>query len=205
MLSRPCMNTRRHLLLPALTLFWLACGSAETLPEDMSARAHDKEAKKDQQASDSFRDDDAVREPGEKPSTRTTHFALASAYAQSAEGHTAAAASLRADEAAECGGEPVVALGTCPLMAYKVTAVEPTAEGVRVTYAGADPDLLLREVRCHLAHGATQGRKGLEPCPLYQKGLRATTSPTPGGAVLFLSTDFPNVRKSLQSMYVQGE
>jgi hypothetical protein len=199
------MNTRRHLLLPALTLFWLACGSAETLPEDMSARAHDKEAKKDQQASDSFRDDDAVREPGEKPSTRTAHFALASAYAQSAEDHTAAAASLRADESAECRGEPEVALGTCPLMSYKVTAFETTPEGVRVTYAKADPDLLLREVRCHLAHGATQGRKGMEPCPLYQKGLRAETQAAPGGAVLFLSTDFPDVRKSIQSMYVQDE
>lgn len=199
------MNTHRPLIYTAFLLLSMGCGSAETLPEDMSARAHDKEAKKDQQASDSFRDDDAVREPGEKPSTRTGHYALAAAYAQSAEDHTAAAASLRADESAECHGVPEVALGTCPLMAYKVTAFETTPEGVRVTYAGADPDLLLREVRCHLAHGATQGRKGMEPCPLYQKGLRAETQAAPGGAVLFLSTDFPNVRKSIQSMYVQGE
>lgn len=190
-------TTAKRMAISSLLLTW-GCGSG-TRPEDMSAAQHDKEAKKDEDLAQVHRGQAGVVVDG-RPGT--AHLALANSFQHQADDHEAAADALRADQVSECAHTAKAVAGTCPLAAYEVTQVESTAEGVRVTFAGPEAETLLQHARCHVAHGAVEGRKSMKGCPLYHKALHMTTEVAPGGAVLVLSSDNASVRKTLQGLYV---
>lgn len=194
------MNGLTGLKWVAASCLLFACGGG-TRPEDMSATDHDKEARKNKDIALLHRGwvgVDPIGKPG------ASHYALANSFQHHADDHAAAADALRADQVSACAGIPAPVAGTCPLMTYLVTQVEATAEGVRVTYAGAEAEALLHHARCHVAQGAVVGREGMESCPLYEKALRVTTEAAPGGAVLILSSEDSAVRTTLQGIYVTG-
>ncbi len=179
-------------------LFAWGCGGG-TRPEDMSATQHDKEAKKAEDLAQVHRGQAGVDVDG-RPGT--SHLVLANTFQHQADDHEAAADALRADQVNECANIAEAVADTCPLAAYEVTQVESTAEGVRVTFAGPEAETLLQHARCHVAHGAVEGRKRMKGCPLYHKALHMTTEVAPGGAVLVMSSDNAAVRKTLQGLYV---
>jgi hypothetical protein len=203
--SRSLMKsfTRRVASLSSLSLLSVllnGCGGTGTRPEDMSAKAHETAARESDSAAELQRGASTAADDEHGGAAR--HWALASSFAGQAEAHREAAATLRANEAAECAGLPAAEHGSCPLLAYKVRSVESTNQGVRVTYAGAQPDVLLREARCHASHQATMRGKGMPGCPLYSEFLKIEVEPAEAGAVLVLtSTDAPT-RKALDQVYV---
>ena len=192
------------------TLKWVAAGSllfacgGGTRPEDMSAADHEKEARRDEdiaQERQTWVGVGGARADG-SGLPGSSQFAVANSFRRHAASHEAAAKTLRTNQVSECAGLPEAAAHTCPLMAHQVTHVEAMSDGVRVTYAGAEAQALLHHAQCHTAQGAVEGRKGMEGCPLYEKALRLSAEPAPGGAVLVLSSDDPAVRKTLQGIYV---
>ena len=198
------MSILRHIA--AIGLISGGCGGG-TRPEDMSAADHEKAAQKDEDIAQERQTwigvggarSDGSGLPG------SSQFAVANSFRRHAASHEAAAKTLRANQVSECAGLPEAAAHTCPLMAHQVTHVEAISDGVRVTYAGAEAQALLHHTRCHRAQGGVEGRKGMEGCPLYEKALRLSTEPAPGGAILVLSSDNPAVRKTLQGIYVTGK
>ncbi len=58
-----------------------------------------------------------------------------------------------------------------------MAATQDTSNGVRITVqAGTDMDALIARVRCHVAFANTQGREGMERCPLYVPGVQVEQS-----------------------------
>lgn len=187
----------------SLSLFLLiGCGGDGTRPEDMSARAHEKEAKEAEQAAELHKSASTGADPADRSASR--HWALASSLAARAEAHRKAAAELRANEAAECAGLPEAEHGSCPMIAYRVKNVEQTPQGVRVTYAGPTPEKLLREAKCHASHQATERGKDLPGCPMYSADLKIDVEASEGGAVLVLTSENAETRKALNEVYVES-
>lgn len=194
---------RWHKLAAAAIL--LACGgSAGTRPEDMSAAAHEEAAAHAEATAESHRAQGAVDPGGPRRTATGSHWGVAANLHRRAEAHLAAARTLRQGEAAACAGLADEVRTACPLSAHPITAVEQTTLGLRVTYAGAEPEALLKHARCHAAHGATEGHEGMPGCPLYQKDLRITAESAPGGAVLVLESTDESVRRALREAYVQS-
>jgi hypothetical protein len=193
------MKSCARLMLPLL--WWVAgCGGSDTRPEAMSAKAHETAARESDSAAELQRGASTAADDEHGGAAR--HWALASSFAGQAQAHREAAATLRANEAAECVGMPESDHGSCPLLAYKVRAVQRTPEGVRVTYAGAQTDALLREARCHASHQATVRGKGMPGCPLYSEFLDIGVEPAEAGAVLVLTSKDAATRKALDEVYV---
>jgi hypothetical protein len=176
------------------------CGGADTRPGAMSAKAHETAARESDSAAELQRGASTAADDEHGGASR--HWALASSFANQAQAHRDAAATLRANEAAECVGLPEADHGSCPLLAYKVRGVQRTPEGVRVTYIGARPDTLLREARCHASHQATIRGKGMPGCPLYSEFLNIGVEPAEAGAVLVLTSQDEATRKALDEVYV---
>ncbi len=180
--------------LAALTL--AACGGSGTKPEDMTVEEHQAAVASDEKAARLHdhlrlhRRDDAV-----------DSFALAKLYASHAAEHGAAAKQLDAQHAAACEGLAAELQGECPLMHYRVSDVERLADGVRVTFRGAEAGALLRHAECHRAHGASEGREEMPACPLYSKGLNLRAEPSEGGAALFFTSAEAATVERVQSMY----
>ncbi len=182
-----------------LLLLGTGCGGSGTRPEDMSAKAHETEARESDSSANLH---EAMAASGGQQGGSARHYGMSASARRHADAHRVAAATLRSNETVECQGLDNEVRAYCPLVMLPVTLVERTPDGVRVTYAGANAEMLLHEVKCHVANGATIGRKDMDGCPLYQNGLSITTAIVPGGAVLILSTKDKDARKVIQDAYV---
>ena len=107
------------------------------------------------------------------------HQRNAEKHAKHAADHAAAADALEAFEAEECGRFPPRTRRSCPLLG-KVIGVEDIdaqaqgskKRGIRIRFVeGISRDAVIAHMRCHIAFGRTQGRKGMDHCPLYVEGV----------------------------------
>ncbi|MBT8464917.1 MAG: hypothetical protein KJO57_09535 [Deltaproteobacteria bacterium] len=181
-------NNRFRLLLVAIVSGVLV-GCATTSgarPEDMSAKAHEEEAareaakaeehavKYDPNAPGAVGSDSAFEGPEFNPTE--THNRQAQRHRKHAHDHAEAAEALKRAEEEACGSIAPDSRSWCPLLG-PVVASEDTSNGVRITVReGTDVDELVARIRCHLAVANTEGREGMDRCPLYVPGVEVQQS-----------------------------
>jgi hypothetical protein len=184
----------------ALALLVTACGHPGTNPGDMSAAEHRKAAEAHERASDAHAD---KYEPGalaanpdslELYNPTERHNTLAGRLAAIAQQHRDAAAALEAFEHQSCGALPPATRGLCPLLGQLASVSEIDA-GVRLHFvAGVNVEAALALMQCHLAFAATQGRAGMDACPLYVEGVVAALGPDGTVELTATSTRIPELR-----------
>lgn len=190
---------RTHLML-ACAVGVAACGGQGTHPDDMSAEGHreaaagsEEEAAQHQSqydpdarvmtASETTVISDLAYGPDVYNPT-DPHLTEAQRLRDLAEAHRRAAASLEAYEAQECARFPAETRAACPLLG-QVTSVEDVEGGVEIVVAdGIRADAVADHMRCHVAYARTQGREGMDHCPLYVEGARVSSD-----GMLSLTTD----------------
>jgi hypothetical protein len=186
-MSSQSKKSRFGLLLLAATIASALVGCATTSgarPEDMSAKSHEEEAareaaKAEQHAAKYDPAATSAASAGSDPFFEGTDFnptdvhnIQAEAHRRHADDHAAAADALRSAEEDACKSIASESRSWCPLLG-PVAATENTSNGVRVTVReGTDVDALIARVRCHLAFANTQGREGIDRCPLYVPGVQ---------------------------------
>ncbi len=194
-MRRTDMDVKRHFfgLITVGLALGFGCGGSGTRPEDMSAEAHRREAQKHQTQSFAHADQDDLDATRLNPSggaaspnaeldfgvtdynPTAIHRAEAELHQQHAEDHRRAAEQLERFEQAECGSFPVSTRPLCPLLG-QVASVERLSNGVRIRFIeDANAEAIEAHARCHIAFAQTQGRKGMDPCPLYVKGVQVAS------------------------------
>ena len=188
MIYQPTSNRPLFVALATLVLL-LGCASTPgAKPEDMSAKSHEEAAAKEAAKADqhaakydpagtsaqSSGSDTAFEGADFNPTD--VHNVQAETHREHANDHAAAAAALTSVEEDACKSIPSESRSWCPLLG-PVAATENTPNGVRVTVRdGTDVDALIARVRCHLAFANTQGREGMDRCPLYVPGVQVERS-----------------------------
>lgn len=168
------------------------CGGAKTVDdESMSAADHRKAAAEHHE--------EAVSHEGEADLTGTGdslyglgdynldlyHDTEADRHHLLAAEHTAAAQRLEAFEQEQCASFPPATRSKCPLMGT-VTAVKDVENGAELTIVdGVNMEAITAHVKCHHAFARTQGREGMDSCPMYVEGFAVERE----GNVLRMTTD----------------
>ena len=178
-------------LFVAVATLALLLGCASTpgaKPEDMSAKSHEEAAAKEAAKADqhavkydpagtsaqSSGSDTAFEGADFNPTD--VHNLQAETHRKHAADHAAAAEVLKGAEEDACESIASESRSWCPLLG-PVAAAENTPNGVRITVReGTDVEELIARVRCHLAFGNTQGREGMDRCPLYVPGVQVERS-----------------------------
>jgi len=173
-------------LVVALAVSGLLSGCASTpgaKPEDMSAKAHEEQAVEHAEmaqehaaeASESATTGEGVGSDillGAAASPAEKHEMQAERHLQHAQDHLAAAEALDKAEESACKSVPPGVRQSCPLLG-PVVSTEATANGALITVReGTDVKALVAQIRCHIAIANTQGRKGMDHCPLYVPGVQ---------------------------------
>lgn len=170
----------------------LACATISgARPEDVSAQSHEEEAaqhattaelheaKYDPNAPGASAEAQGGTELGwERVELNPTevHNILAAKHRKHADDHLAAAAELRRAEEDACESIASETRSWCPLLG-PVVAVENTPNGVRISVRdGTDMEAMVARIRCHVAYANTQGREGMDRCPLYVRGAQVRQS-----------------------------
>jgi len=167
----------------------LGCASTPgAKPEDMSAKSHEEAAAKEAAKADQHAatydpagtsaqssGSDAAFEGADFNPT-DVHNLQAETHRKHAADHAAAAEVLKGAEEDACKSIASESRSWCPLLG-PVAAAENAPNGVRITVReGIDVEELIARVRCHLAFGNTQGREGMDRCPLYVPGVQVERS-----------------------------
>lgn len=174
-MGQPTKTKSHHFLLATMISIALTgCATTKgTRPEDMSAESHEEEAAKESARAEQHAQQYDANQFGWD---FTEHGVEAQEHRQHAEDHRAAAAELRNTEEEACASVPPEARTWCPLLG-PVVATEKTANGVRILLKdGANVEELVALIRCHIAYGNTQGREGMDRCPLYVKSVHVEQS-----------------------------
>ena len=170
----------------------LACASTSgARPEDMSAQSHEREAAQNAAEAEQHeakydpnaRSTSAVAVHGSELGFEATafnptdvHNIQAEKHRKHADDHLAAAADLRRAEEDACKSIAPETRSWCPLLG-PVVAAENTPSGVRISVReGTDMGAMVARIRCHVAHANTQGREGMDRCPLYVRGVQVQQS-----------------------------
>jgi len=179
----------RLLLAAIISSVLVGCATTSgARPEDMSAKGHEEEAAReaakaekhaaqydpDAASVQAAEADSAFEGPDFNPTD--AHNLQAQRHSKHAADHAAAAATLKSAEEDACKSIASESRSWCPLLG-PVAATENTPKGVRITVReGTDVDALIARVRCHLAYADTQGREGMDRCPLYVRGVQVEKS-----------------------------
>jgi hypothetical protein len=169
-------------------------------PDDMSAVEHRQRAAEEEREADEHAanfDPNAAPEPGYVGGSKfwdvilynptRVHISDAATHKKHAEDHLAAAVTLEKFEQAECQSFPAETRKACPLLGT-VESVEDVDGGVTLKLSSSiDTQASLAHVRCHLAFAAKEGRQGMDECPLYLPGVKASAEGN--SHVLELKTD----------------
>lgn len=176
----------------------VGCGGAPgTNPDDMSAaehreaaEAHDRETEEHEVQYDPRAVD--VRQSystvvadvvDETYNPTGVHAVAAANHAEIAGEHRRAARALEAFEEGECAAFSPNIRQLCPLLG-QLAAVENVDDGVRLEFReGVNTDAARAHVACHIAFARTQGREGMDHCPMYVEGARVEHDDA-GGTVL---------------------
>jgi len=169
----------------------LGCGGAQgTEPQDMSAADHRAAADAHDEAAaghDAQYDPEAVdtRLPTgaagggqlydwaeEVYNPTASHSTAAREHDDVAAQHRRAAATLEAFERQQCASFPPSTRALCPLLGQLASA-DDVDGGVRLVFReGVNSDAAHQHVACHVAFAGTQGREGMDHCPMYVPGAR---------------------------------
>ena len=104
------------------------------------------------------------------------HRGAAQRHQRHSEDHLAAAQALEQFEEGECASFPPTTRAVCPLLG-QVASIEEIGNGSRVHLAtGVNTDATATHIRCHLAYARSQGREGMDRCPLYLQGVQSRKS-----------------------------
>lgn len=177
---------RDQILAASAATLLIACGGGQgTHPDDMSAEEHRRAAEREDTESErhgSQYDSDSRRPIGAQTAQSDMFFGLsdynpteghlsqAQQHEDLAAEHRAASAALEAFEEQECARFPPETRRVCPLLGH-VASVEDVDGGVRIQLSeGANAAAVADHMRCHLAFARTQGREGMDHCPLYVEG-----------------------------------
>lgn len=157
-------------------------------PEDMSAKSHEEHAANEaaQAEEHAAKYDPAVTSAqssgadaafeGVDFNPTDVHNLQAEKHRKHAADHAAAAEALKRAEEEACKSIASDSRSWCPLIG-PVATTQNTSNGVRVTLReGTDVDALIARARCHVAFANTQGREGMERCPLYVPGVQVDRS-----------------------------
>jgi hypothetical protein len=187
------MNMQVTWAMVALAISGLLSSCASTpgaKPEDMSAKAHEEEAVKEAEMAQELAAKAASAEQtgiglsaGASPAEAAE--LQAERHLEHAQDHLAAAEALRNAEEEACKSLPAGVRESCPLLG-PIVATEATTHGALIAVRrGTDMKLLIAEIRCHIAVANTEGRQGMEHCPLYVPGVQVKQV---GPTVIELST-----------------
>ena len=178
----------KHMIVAVLSsATWVACGGQGTQPDDMSAAEHRQAAAGDEASADEHEsryDPDSRATLGTSTAATSdvfygldsynpteAHLGEAQALRDQAEQHREAAAALERYEDEQCARFPPATRPSCPLLG-QVASVEDVDGGVRLHFVdGVRVDAVADHMRCHLAYARTQGRQGMDHCPLYLEGV----------------------------------
>ncbi len=183
-------KSRSQLLLAAM-ISSILVGCATTpgaRPEDMSAKSHEEAAAKEAAKAEEHAakydpagtsaqssGSDAAFEGADFNPT-DVHNLQAEKHRRHAADHAAAAEALKGAEEEACRSIASDSRSWCPLLG-PVAATQNTSNGVRVTVRkGTDVGALIARIRCHVAFANTQGREGMDRCPLYVAGVQVERS-----------------------------
>jgi hypothetical protein len=182
-------------LLVGMATFGLLLGCASTpgaKPEDMSAKYHEEAAAAEATKAEKH----AVKYDPNAPGAvdplvpagsdfgfegtdfnpTDAHNMQAEKHRRHADDHAAAAETLRRAEEDACESIAPDSRSWCPLLG-PVAASENTPNGVRITVReGTNVEEMVARIRCHIAYGNTQGREGMDRCPLYVSDVQAEQS-----------------------------
>lgn len=99
------------------------------------------------------------------------HLAAADRHRRQAHEHLKAAQTLEVFEDRACEGLSTEQRAACPLITPSLSSVQELEHGVRLLFKPTAPtELLIKEMRCHLAYAKAQGFEH-PSCPLYLKGV----------------------------------
>lgn len=167
-----------------------SCATTGARPDDMSAQGHRRAAEQhsseanehaaeyDPNASDlDYENGDLDYDFGEVVYNPTAHHrGAAQRHQRHSEDHLAAAQALEQFEEGECASFPPTTRAVCPLLG-QVASIEEIGNGSRVHLAtGVNTDATAAHIRCHLAYARSQGREGMDRCPLYLQGVQSRKS-----------------------------
>ena len=181
-------------------------------PEDMSAKSHEEAAaneaaqaeehaaKYDPTATSAQSSGGDAALEGVDFNPTDVHNLQAEKHRKHAADHAVAAEALKRAEEDACKSIASDSRSWCPLLG-PVAATKMTSNGVRVTLReGTDVDALITRVRCHVAFANTQGREGMDRCPLYVSGVHVERS---GPNSIELTTQGKGSIRELQQRVVE--
>jgi hypothetical protein len=197
--------TSIRLLLIAAAITGLLVGCASTsgaTPEAMSAKSHEEEAAEHAKKADEHAEKYDPNASGSRYSEvragsdfafegtefnpTEAHNIQAQRHQRHAEAHMAAAGALRNAEEEACASIAPESRSWCPLLG-PIASSENTSNGVRIKLKdGTNIEEMVERVRCHIAYGNTQGREGMDRCPLYIEGVQVEQT---GPSTIELSVD----------------
>ncbi len=157
-------------LIGLIILALVGCGGAPgTQADDMSTAEHERLAS----------EHEARAQNEGEPDAQMRHERIARQ-------HAAAAEALRNFENASCEGIAPDDRAVCPLTAY-TAGVEDSTGGVSFEVAeGTSAETALAHFQCHIAFARSQGREGMDECPLFVAGVEASAA---GGRVALTVED----------------
>ncbi len=176
------------LIATAMTGFLAGCASTSgATPEAMSAKSHEQQAAEHTKKADEHAEKYDPNAPGSRYSEvhsgsdfafegtefnpTEVHNIQARKHRRHAEAHLAAAETLRNAEEKACASIAPESRSWCPLLG-PIASSENTPNGVRITLKeGTNVEEMVARVGCHIAYGNTQGREGMDRCPLYIEGV----------------------------------
>lgn len=145
---------------------------AHAAHEDDKAQGHDKQYNPDAEADRSVQGGPGFWEIVQYNPT-SVHASEAADHRAHAEAHRKAAAELEKFEEAECKSFPPETRKVCPLLGTVVSTAD-IDDGISVSISPKlEREAALAHVQCHLAFARTEGRSGMDGCPLYLPGVTA--------------------------------
>lgn len=183
------ISNGRSLLAVAVSVLVVGCASTPgAKPEDMSAKSHEEAAanesakaekhaaKYDPSAPGAVSADVAAGSDfafeGADFNPTDVHNVQAEKHRKHAGDHLAAAEALRRAEEDACESIAPESRSWCPLLG-PVVATDNVPNGVRVSVReGTNVEAMVARIRCHVAYANTQGREGMDRCPLYVRGVQ---------------------------------
>jgi hypothetical protein len=158
----------------------MSAKSHEEAAADEAAKAEKHEAKYDPNAPHGIGAEVAAGSDfgfeGTEFNPTEVHNTQAKKHRRHADAHLAAATELKRAEAEACESIAPDSRSWCPLLG-PVAASENTPNGVRITIReGTNMEEMVTRIRCHVAYGNTQGREGMDRCPLYVPDVQVKQS-----------------------------
>lgn len=183
----------------------LGCGSTSgTRPHDMSVAGHHEAATGDELQAEEYETRATLPDDATDPGRA---LALAALYRRHAEAHHAAAQKLESSSNPDaCVGVEARHQESCPLAEHTPVALEETADGITLTFAGIEHAAIESHVRCHLAHAELMGDhdQAAASCPLLGADLEIHFDTAGDDTLMILRGQTPAAAERVKGIYSSG-